>query len=375
MNQIQFRNKLILFASMLLLTGISSAKEGSHSSSPKGIASQFPGDEGIEKHKSVIFTENFEATSIKEVLKNWTWSRGSGDHRLSLDVIPGPDGTPGKKSLKMTILHDKDGEGSDLRKIFDEGYEQLYFRFYVKFAEDFGFNHHFTSMSGDLDPTPWAKGGAGKRPTESFSCTIDQSVKNTNLNGPDHFPPGYWFFYSYWPEMHSWQNSDGTTDGRPNPYYGNNFMPQNPVPAKRGEWQCIEIMIRLNSAPDKADGAQTFWINGKLAAQWDPKEKNPIKGYWNGMTFRSDPDHQDSRPFSGIKWRTLKDPEQFENLKINIIRLQNYVSGTSWKQAEKYARENPDFNINLQEATVWKDHIVVATEYIGPITPKDGGIQ
>ncbi|MGM0532456.1 MAG: hypothetical protein ACQER7_14010 [Bacteroidota bacterium] len=25
--------------------------------------------------------------------------------------------------------------------------------------------------------------------------------------------------------------------------------------------------------------------------------------------------------------------------------------------------------INLQEATVWKDNIVVATEYIGPIEP------
>jgi hypothetical protein len=58
-------------------------------------------------------------------------------------------------------------------------------------------------------------------------------------------------------------------------------------------------------------------------------------------------------------------------MKINIIRIQNYVSGTSWEQAEKYSKEYPEFNINLREATVWKDNIVVATEYIGPMEPKN----
>ncbi len=339
--------------------------------SKNGIAANYPGDEGIENHPSVIFTENFEAESIDEVLKNWTWSRGTEDHRVSLVSAPGPDGRSDNQCLKMTILRDKEGEGSDLRKIFDEGYEQLYFRFYVKFADDFGFNHHFTSMSGDLNPTPWAKGGAGIRPAESFSSTIDQSIKNANLTGPDGTPPGYWFFYSYWPEMRSWQNTDGTPDGRPNSYYGNNFMPKEPIPAKREEWQCLEIMIRLNSAPGKSDGAQAFWINGRLAGSWDPEEENPVKGYWNGMVYRSDPNHKDAQPFSGIRWRTLSDPEQFEKLKINIIRLQNYVSGGSWEQAEKYAAEHPEFRINLKEATVWKDNIVVATEYIGPMKPND----
>ena len=216
----------------------------------KGIAAKFPGDKGIEKHQSVVFTENFEVGSMEEVLKNWSGNMGGNDHRLSLDLIKGPDGNNGS-SLKMTILRDTSGAGSELKKIFDEGYEQLFFRFYVKFAEDYGYNHHFTSMSGDMNPTPWHVGRAGLKPTEHYSTTIDLFTHNVN-RGSAYSPPGYWFFYSYWPEMKSWQTPEGNPDGRPNPYYGNNFIPQYPVTAKRGEWQCVEIMIRLNSADRKS---------------------------------------------------------------------------------------------------------------------------
>lgn len=337
----------------------------------EGIASHYPGDEGIKEHPSVVFTENFEAASMEELLENWTWSSGADDHRLSLDTIAGPDGSPGSQSLKMTILRDQGGSGSDLRKILEQGHEQLFLRFYVKFAEDYGFNHHFTSLSGDLNPTAWSKGRAGELPVEHFSSTIDQITGNVNLTGPATTPPGYWCFYSYWPEMHSWQTLHGAPDGRPNPYYGNIFMPQNPVPVERGEWHCMEIMIRLNTAPDTADGAHAFWIDGELIGHWDPKEENPVEGYWIRDKWRHNPDHEDAEPFPGFKWRTLEDPKDFQSLKINIIRLQNYVSGTSWENADKYKQEHPDFTISRQEATVWKDNVVVATEYIGPVKPKE----
>jgi hypothetical protein len=182
-------------------------------------------------------------------------------------------------------------------------------------------------------------------------------------------PPGYWMFYSYWPEMYSWQTEEGKPDGRPNPYYGNVFMPEEPVATQRGEWQCIEIMIRLNSAPDKTDGAQAFWIDGKLAGSWDPLDKNPVEGYWLRGNFRTD-SYREKEPFAGIKWRSSEDPDNFENTKINIIRLQNYLSEKSWIEAEKYVSEHPGFKINMNEASVWHDHVVVATEYIGPMQSK-----
>ncbi len=333
-----------------------------------GIALNYPGDVGIEKHPSVIFTEDFEANSMDEILKNWSGNMGAKDHRLSLDRIKGPGGSEGN-SLKMTIVRGNGGDGSEIKKIFEKGYEQLFFRFYVRFADDYGFNHHFSSMSGDMNPTPWHVGRAGLKPTEHYSTTLDLFTHNVN-NGPAYEPPGYWFFYSYWPEMKSWQTLDGKPDGRPNAYYGNNFIPQNPVTAKRGEWQCLEIMIRLNSAPDKSDGAHAFWIDGELVGHWDPEEKNPVEGYWIRENFRQNPEHKDAKPFQGIKWRTYEDMEKFEKFKINIVKLQNYVSENSWKRADKYAEEHPGFNINLKEATVWKDNVVVATEYIGPMSPK-----
>ena len=334
-----------------------------------GIASKYPGDVGIGKDPSVIFTEDFEAETIAEVVKNWSWSRGDKDSRLSLDSIPGPTGSKGGKSLKMTILREmgEENAGSDIIKIFDERNEQLFLRFYVKFAEDYGYNHHFTSLSGVVNPIPKPSGIHGQKPTKHFSSTIDQFTHN--LNSPDQkfAPPGCWLFYSYWPEMNSWQNADGTPDGRPEAFYGNVFMPKDPVPAKRGEWQCVEIMIRVNSAPDKTDGAHAFWIDGELVGHWDPKEKNPVEGYWQCDRFILDPDNEKTQPFPGMRWRTFEDRELFEKLKINRLRVQNYVSERSWKEADNYAKEHPDFLINLEEATVWKDNFVVATEYIGPI--------
>jgi hypothetical protein len=139
------------------------------------------------------------------------------------------------------------------------------------------------------------------------------------------------------------------------------------VAAKRGEWQCVEIMIRLNSAPDNKDGAHAFWIDGKLAGRWGPNDTSPVKGYWMREVFRSGPDNEKAQPFPGIEWRTK--PEHFDKLKINIIWLQNYVSDKFWEYGEKYAKEHPDFNIDLQEATVWQDNVVVATKYIGPVEP------
>jgi hypothetical protein len=45
-------------------------------------------------------------------------------------------------------------------------------------------------------------------------------------------------------------------------------MPDSVVPVKRDVWTCVEVMLKCNSIPDKADGEQALWIDGKQVDHW-----------------------------------------------------------------------------------------------------------
>src|SRR5262245_23335149 len=57
-------------------------------------------------------------------------------------------------------------------------------------------------------------------------------------------PPGVWGLYTYWPDMKI------SADGH---YWGNVMSAAKPEPIARGKWTCVELMIQLNSSPDKHD--------------------------------------------------------------------------------------------------------------------------
>ena len=99
-----------------------------------------------------------------------------------------------------------------------------------------------------------------------------------------------------------------------------------------GRWYCVEVMLKANSKPDKADGEQAFWIDGELYGR-----------------------------FTGFRWRTT------DELKINSFWLLYY-------NTDQPARHNKDPHPESRVMEVWFDDIVVATEYIGPIhgKPKSG---
>src|SRR5688572_8098325 len=92
---------------------------------------------------------------------------------------------------------------------------------------------------------------------------------------------------------------DMEPDRKMNKYWGNGFFPPGPgkgTPASAArvipplnEWQCWEFMIQANSHPDKADGRQAMWVNGKQIGN-----------------------------FTGIRWRSDLD------LKVNCFWLQHY---------------------------------------------------
>ncbi len=326
----------------------------------QGIAWLYPGDEGIENHLDVVFVENFETGNMKEIESRWGHmsNREGKVMSFSNDV---PEGSAGTRSLKMTATRGEN-EGGELYKTFHPGWDKIYLRFYVKFTKDHGYQGHFVAVRGAKKPTPYPMGGAGQRPENEFSITMEPKTHNVNEPGAEEYvPPGVWQFYAYWPEMHSWQTFDGKPDGRPNPYYGNVFQPRNPAFALRGEWTAVEIMVKLNSSPEDKDGELAFWINGKSAAYFGPG--NP-KGYWRSGSFHNDPNNKNAAPFEGFRWRHDMD------VKVNVLRLQHYMSDRTFSNSQDYADKHPNHLIDAKQTVVYFDNVVMAKKYIGPMRKK-----
>lgn len=322
----------------------------------QGIAWLYPGDEGIENHPNVVFVEDFETGDLDDLETRWGHI-SNRDKKVVFFSDDVPEGTSGTWSLQMTATRDENA-GGELYKTFDPGWDRVFLRFYTKFAEDHGSYHHFVALRGFKDPLPYPMGGAGQIAENRFSVTIEP----TRSPATGHTPPGIWQFYAYWPDMRSWQTPEGVPDGRPNPYYGNSFRPEEPAAVPRGEWIAVEVMLSLNSSPEKNDGEAALWINGEPAVHFAP---GMPMGYWNSDSFRNNPGHSDATPFEGFRWRHDMD------VKINVLRLQHYISGTAFDRSLAYAENNPDFLINTEQATVWFDNVVMATEYIGPIRNKN----
>jgi hypothetical protein len=120
-------------------------------------------------------------------------------------------------------------------------------------------------------------------------------------------------------------------------FWGNSFPLPEPVEVPLDEWICVEVMVKMNDPVSSHNGEQAYWINGELVNHLGEGFPN---GTWVWDGFHIDPAGE---PFEGFQWRT--DPE----LDINYVWVLHYV----------------DTDPN---AEAWYDHVVVATEYIGPIS-------
>ncbi|MFB3880842.1 MAG: hypothetical protein ACE149_06240 [Armatimonadota bacterium] len=317
----------------------------------EGLAARYPGDAGIERDPAVVLAEDFELSDLAELRGRWSDIKNEEGQALQLDAVVPPGGA-GRRSLRVTATRGRN-TGGYVYRVLTPGYEQLFLRFYVRFALDYGFDHHFCSLGGELDPPPYPVGRAGIRPDNYWSTGVEPTTSSPQTYPPKEFaPPGIWHFYTYWPEMRSYENEDGTGEK----CYGNDFEPAQPVPVPRGQWICVEIMVKMNSAPDRSDGEQAMWIDGKLVAHFAPG--TPV-GYWLRDIFRNDA--KKGEPFGGIRWR--------HDMRVNInkVKLENYVSERAFERSEAYAASHPGFAIDADQSTAWFDHVVVSREYVGPM--------
>ena len=321
-----------------------------------GIAANYPGDVGIERDPDVIFVESFEG-SVDRICNRWETVSGKTIMSKSDDIVPG---SGGKQSLLLTRVaggtNGYMGGGNLYRRLRNGkggyGYDQLFFRFYMKFnAEHAPIHHYGSGLLGFDPPTPWPQGGAGQRPDGAtrWSTQVEPSTFAT------------WHFYTYWQHMGG-SPPRGQT-------WGNTFeIGVPPRHVVKEKWICLEVMVKMND-PGDSNGEQAYWLDGRLSRNGDGEVTSylgkgfPRVGTWTydkyepfstkrGTTWDYEQGHgrpiDGGRPFPGFAWRST--PE----LNINAIWLYRYMSrpeqGTS---------------------KVWWDHLVVATRYIGPLTPSE----
>ncbi|MEA2064382.1 MAG: hypothetical protein U9P14_11830, partial [Gemmatimonadota bacterium] len=156
----------------------------------QGLAARYPGDEGIENDSAVVFRETFEEGLVDDLGDRWTSISNKDGQVLVLMSDSSSPATFGKRSLRMTATKGYD-TGGHLWKLLEPGYDQLYARFYVKFAEDHPYVHHFVHMGARINSPPYPMGGAGIRPNGNvnFSTGIELGSRS------ESDPPGAWFFY------------------------------------------------------------------------------------------------------------------------------------------------------------------------------------
>jgi len=274
------------------------------------IAGKYPNDAGIEKDSRVLFADNFEAGDLKK------W-----DEKRWTITVTNEAPNSGRHCVYIPMERGKN-QGGDAIKWFMPGADKVHARFYVKFSANYQYNHHFMWLGANQAKNRWsAFGKAGKKPDGTYYSTGMEPWFAWGKNPP----PGEVNLYSYFMDM--------VPDHRmKDKYWGNQFFPPGP---ERGEaagpkrvippldkWHCWEFMIQANTAPEKADGAQAMWVDGKLAGE-----------------------------FTGIRWRTDMD------LKVNCL----------WMEHFGYDEGDPTKQYWKDSQAVWFDDVVVATEYIGPI--------
>lgn len=277
-----------------------------------GLAVRYPGDRGIEKDPAVLFHEDFERGDTRQ------WDETHGTAAIGLEAPHS-----GARCLAIPMHRGRD-TGGHLIKWFMPGADTVYVRFYVKFSVDYQYDHHFVTLLANPPGDRWrAFGKAGLKPDGTYFGSGMELWFAWGKNPP----PGEVNLYSYYPDME--------IDRKMNKYWGNAFFPPGPgkgeaagahrvLPAL-GRWQCWEFMIQANSAPDKADGRQAMWVDGKRIGA-----------------------------FTGLRWRSRND------VKIDCVWLQHYG----------YDDSDPTREFSKDQQTVWFDDIVLSTAYVGPMAPK-----
>ncbi|MHB1200472.1 MAG: DNRLRE domain-containing protein [Polaromonas sp.] len=213
-----------------------------------GLAKDFVRDAGIEKHPDVVFATGFESPV-------WPTEWGVFGPRSTAEAIA--DDAPRRfepfsgRALRVRLVKGQN-LGLDLRYLFAKGGkpepEEIYFRYYLRFGDDwnpYADGGKMPGIAGTYDRAGWGmrksdgyngwsvRGGFAARPA------ADKSVAGLTALGS----------YAYHAES-----------GESGDYWGWNEGPSGLLANNR--WYAVEQYVKLNT-PGLRDGIVRAWIDGR----------------------------------------------------------------------------------------------------------------
>ena len=283
----------------------------------QGIAAKYARDAGIANDPDVILAEMFE-DSVPAVASRWTQTENTAGMSLSTDR---PAASGGARSLLITSVGGSNS-GGYLYKNLGAGHDQVFLRYYVKYAGT-GTYHHSGGWLGGFNPaTNWPQGGAAIKPSGTDRFTIGPEPTDANRR---------FDFYTYWMDMRV--SPDGVN------YWGNTFLRNSNPIVPADQWMCVEVMVKMNSPTSESNGEMALWIDGNQVIHL---RQGAPSGNWLVNMFTP---AANGTPFEGFRWRAT------EALKLNWLWLKHYTTA------------DPSGFVGR----MWWDHVVLARKYIGPI--------
>ncbi|MBI3858314.1 MAG: hypothetical protein HY293_21735 [Planctomycetes bacterium] len=293
-------NKVLLLLAALLLSG-----QGEKPVPKEGLASLYPGDEGLERDPRVLFTENFESDP-----KTVTWMKPGGwfdgvkfGPGLGMEISDKVPAAGGKRCLQYNLKTGKQNSGGMFRVLKPS--DCVYVRYYRMFEKDWswpqGYGPHDSGLYGYV--------GDFKGPTDTEIHVLLDFTQSADTFAGIGTPRQ---------EMKDWGAILKKLNLGTNPVVSSG-VPWNkarPDKIEAMKWHCVEYMVKLSS-PGKSDGAVKVWVNGK--------------------------------PVSDAEGLPLRDAAHAD-LMLNLFFIGPYFHPGSPK-----------------DQTHWVDQIVVATAYIGPL--------
>jgi hypothetical protein len=233
-----------------------------------GIASKYPGDEGIATDPAVIFADDFEGYgSGKDLGGNWDAGvyHNAEIEKTSANVFAGT------QSLRFTSPKQAAELSNGVSRTVSPERDLLFLRWYSKF--DPSFDVVGSSHNGGVISAHYVKDGMA-------TPGIPADGKNKFLiayecwRGDEKEPnPGNLNLYIYHPEQrsmygdHFFPNGDVMPDISKPGNFGRDFIKRPNIVPTLGRWYAYEVMLRANT-PGKRDGRIALWLDGKLIADF-----------------------------------------------------------------------------------------------------------